>query len=166
MVLQNCGPFTSQIVALMSQPDFFCRRDTIRRWKGQPLHKVDAMHSSTSPKTSPQSNGCEVWMWARQDNERQLAVLDVGKGTFRRAAMTLPGGRARATAVVHHGDSIRVWVSTVVSVRLHWRRGEHLGMHWEVKEEGITWVCIFGGQGRGDHLGMHWEARGSSGYAL
>lgn len=115
----NSGPFTKQIVALMRRPEFFCRRCSIRRLRDQPLHKMDAIHTSSPSKTGPQSKGCEVWMWARQDNERQLAILEVNRGTFKRAAMTLPGGRARATVVLNHpGDSIRVWVSTVVSVPL------------------------------------------------
>ena len=104
-----------QIVARMTQPEFFCRKHTITRSRDQPLHKVDAVQASPS-KTGPQSDGYNVWMWARQNSERQLSILDAHRGTFKGAEVTLPGGRARATMVISNGDSRRVWVSTVVSV--------------------------------------------------
>ena len=74
----------TQLVNQIISPGFLSRRHCITRIKDHPLQKLDTVYaqpplSSGGPEDP---NDSIMWLWSRQDTERNYSTTDVKRGTL------------------------------------------------------------------------------------
>lgn len=104
-----------QVVSRIQEPGFLCRRHTVTHVRDHPIQKIDTIYSRPVMESEKEANrNYTLWMWSRQDTERNFSIFDARKGVFHLPEKSAPGGRVYAMAATGEVDK-RIWIATDAS---------------------------------------------------
>ena len=70
-----------QVIQQIATPGFLARRHTITRNRGHPMQKIDTVYCQPKLKEETgDTKNYNLWIWSRQDSERNYSIMDVRKG--------------------------------------------------------------------------------------